>query len=328
MHFLVTARYLVFAAFIICNAILASAAVWNQSLVPSSARISHLDIYLTTVGALGLFLTFSIIFVELIRKNAPTSRVYFEITWCMVFFVMDLAAAAALTAVGPADMCSNGETHPVGGCTSVRVLLGFTWLCTFILLIYLVLLLLLTYINRNNESIPKIWQCPIHNFPPLNLSRPPSITLPRFTPNEMAQAVVVTPRRPPTAPGLQSFGLDAQYQIEHFHPPESPPSSPVSPVASPADPLHRNPSSAGNAQAAVALYPRFISSAYVPSDPPQPIGPRAQSPPPLGDWPRTHPPLRIKRKPVDRAVSPTRPIGPRTRSRPLPPDPNREQENL
>jgi hypothetical protein len=351
MNFLATLRYLVFAFFIVCNAILASVAVWNSSLVPSG-RDSHIDTYLVIVGALGLALTFTIIFVELIRRNAFTSRVWFEILWTTTFFGLDLAGAAILTALGPDDMCKpkilsrnkqqQQQQLPPGSCSSSRVLMGFTWLCTFILLMYLILLVILTIANRNNESVPRIWECTVHNFPPLTSGRsnaPVSPFLPRFSQDKMPTVVAPAPQRPNTVPSalytLRSVGLNSQYQIEHFRPASHAPGPPMpsSPVASPADYLHRNPSNAGNVQAAVALYPQFLSSAYVSQPPPAhtqlppirtlPSQSANRSPPPLGDWPRADAPLRVKRKlppamgaeeQVGVGSGPSRPMGPRTRA--------------
>ncbi|KAJ7046671.1 hypothetical protein C8F04DRAFT_1061311 [Mycena alexandri] len=334
MNFLATLRYLVFAVFIVCDAVLASVAVWNASLVSPQGRDTRIDTYLVVIGALGLALTFAIIFVELVRRNAFTSRIWFEILWTALFFLLDLAGAAILTAVGPDDMCTptkqKSKALPPGSCVSSRVLTGFTWLCTFVLLIYLVLLLLLTIINRNNDQVPRIWECTIHNFPPLTAPRSNAPVLP-FSKDKMAEVVTPPPQRPNTVPSalysMRSIGLGSQYQIEHFRPPRRSSGSAIlasSPVASPADYLHRTPSNAGTVQAAVALYPQFLSSAYV-SRPPaahmQPTQPVNRPPPPLGDWPRADAPLRIKRK-----VPPTmgagvgqtdiaaRPLGPRIRS--------------
>ncbi|KAJ6596788.1 hypothetical protein DFH09DRAFT_1132723 [Mycena vulgaris] len=323
MNFLATLRYGVFAVFIVCNAILASVAVWNASLVSPPGRDSRIDTYLVVVGALGLALTFTIIFAELVRRNA---RVWVEILWSFVFFILDLAGAAILSTVGPDDMCKQytNSKPPPGSCSSTRVLMGFTWLCTFILLIYLVLLVLLTTIHRNNESVPRIWKCTVHDFPPLTSPRSNAQALPQFTKDRMTE-------RPNAVPSalysLRSAGLGSQYQIEHFKPPAHAPGPPApsSPVASPADHLHRNPSTAGTVQAAVALYPQFLSSAYVSPPPPaqtQRIGHASPAPPPLGDWPRVDAPLRIKRKlPPTTALGEgpaaglSRPMGPRTPAR-------------
>jgi len=348
MNFLATLRYLVFAAFIVCNAILASVAVWNSSLVSPSGRDSRIDTYLVIVGALGLALTFTIIFVELVRRNAFTSRVWFEILWTATFFILDLGGASVLTAQGPDDMCKprlnsrKPQSLPAGSCSSTRVLIGFTWLCTFILLIYLVLLVVLSVVHRNNESVPRIWVSTIHNFPPLtSTSSAPSPYLPRFSKDRMTEVASPVPHRPNTVPSalysLRSVGLGSQYQIEHFKPPAHAPGPPMpsSPVVSPGDYLHRHPSTAGTVQAAVALYPQFVSSAYLSQPPPisqlpparmsshQPAAGMSRSPPPLGDWPRADAPLRIKRKlpptiglegQMAPSSSHSRPMGPRTRS--------------
>jgi hypothetical protein len=349
MNFLATLRYLVFAIFIVCNAILASVAVWNSSLdVSSSNRESHVDVYEVVVGALGLALVFTIIFVELVRRNAFTSRVWFECLWTTIFFGLYLGGAVVLSVVGVDEMCEsttqskNSESQsllPPGTCASSQVLLGFTWSCTFVLLMYLILLVTLTFANRNNESVPRIWECTVHNFPPLTSRRSntPAAFLPRFTQDKTPEVVSPAPRRPGTVPSalytLRSFGLNSQYQIEHFRPPSHTSDPPMlsNPVTSPADYLHRNPSNPGHAMAAVALYPQFLSSAYVPPARMQPPPMAAvqsshrlsRSPPPLGDWPRADAPLRIKRKnppPMGLAEqtaagsASSRPMGPRTRA--------------
>jgi len=336
MNSLATLRYLVFAALIVFSSIVASVAVWNSSLVPSGQE-ARIDTYLVIVGALGLALTFTIIFIELIRRNAFTSRVWFELLWTTTFFMLYLGGASVLTALGPDAMCQSQLNArkililPAGSCSSTRVLVGFTWLSTFLLLIYLVLLVVLVCINRHNES-PRIWECTMHNFPSLTSHRsntPVTPFLPRFSKDKMAEVASPAPQRPNTVPSalysMRSVGLGSQYQIEHFRPPAHAPAPPMpsSPVVSPADYLHRNPSSAGNVQAAVALYPQFLSSAYVSQPPParmQPNQPVSRSPPPLGDWPRTDAPLRTKRKlpPTmgleEGMASPSRPMGPRTRA--------------
>ncbi|KAK7014955.1 hypothetical protein R3P38DRAFT_2998607 [Favolaschia claudopus] len=351
MNFLVTARYLVFAIFIVCNAVLASVAVWNASLIPSSTRDARIDTYLTVVGALGLATSFGIIFVELLRRNAFTSRIWFEILFFSTFFALDLGGAAVLSALALNDMCkaptpSQRSLSP-GPCPSSRVLMGFTWLCALILLMYLICVFTLLIVNWNNETVPRIWECTVHNFPPLAPRRSNatvSTFSPRFAQDKMVDVASTAPQRPTTVPSalytLRSLGLSSQYQFEYFQPPSNrrdslPTQAPASPT-SPGNYLHRNPSNSGNVQAAVALYPQFISSAHVSHLPraavprpttqtfhPQPV---AQSPPPLGDWPRADAPLRIKRKrPPQLQLSqetavdppPPRPMGPRTRTVPV-----------
>jgi len=331
MLFLPTVRYLVFASFIVCNSVLASVAVWNASLSPP-ARDSRLDTYIVVVGALGLALTFAIIFTELVRRNAFTSRVWFETLWTLLFFLLDLGGASALAAVGPDDMC-NQQSPPSNSntgqqCTSLRVLMAFTWLAALILLIYFVLLIVLVAVNSNNESVPRIWVCTIHNFPPLmSAVRSHSPALPRFTSgNKMSEVVTPLPlpapmpQRPTVVPSaLYSMGLGSQYEIEYFQPP-----APTSPVVSPADHLHRHPSTAGSVQAALALYPQFLSSAYVAQPPPGQPSPSVVAsplPPPLA-------PVRVKRKPPPLTITPqtsSKPMGPRMRSGPANTSSHRER---
>jgi hypothetical protein len=251
-----------------------------------------------------------------------------------------------------------------GSCTSTRILEGFAWLSSFIrqchfafrshldvltvstVLIYLVFLLVLSFVNRNNESVPRIWQCTIHNFPPLTVSRrlasaPATPVLPRFTKNDNTSGVVApTPMRPNTVPSalysLRSIGLGSQYQIEHFNPPAHSAQASVphmQPILPRNSDLSGSPNAASNAAArATMLYPQYIASPHASFSPPArtQTPPAITSPPPLGDWPRADAPLRVKPKRpghdvqnMSSTASAPRPSGPRSptsNSRPPPLD--------
>jgi len=337
---LLTLRYVVCGVFIICNAIVASVAVWNLSIVQSikdDFPLVQLDYYLVCVGASGLALTFAIIFVELGRRNAFTSRVWFEVSWVGLYCSVDLAGASALSAMAPGRLCQDQDhKHDVapGGCSSARVLMAFTWISTVALFAYFTMLVVLSVLHHKTDS--RIWQYNIHNFPSLDPaplpSAPATPILPRFR-GKPPVVVSPKPRRPDVVPAaLYSYrsGLGSQYEIEHYRPPSASAERPVPPipVAAPYQPL-RTTTQAGTLPS-VTLYPQHMQS--VSQQSPQTL-PQSHSPPaplPLGSWPNASAPARTKPKqpmrivtlaPTDTPVvhessSPprTRPSGPRTRS--------------
>ncbi|KAH0827082.1 hypothetical protein J3R83DRAFT_4768 [Lanmaoa asiatica] len=178
-----------FGLFTICNAITCSVAAWNSSLVRSTQPI-QVDIYLIFLGAFSLISVFTLIFVELLCLNALTTRVWFECAWVALFWIMELgslfiapsgsqahgalvAGGAALIAIGSNIPCSyQGTAFLYALCSSERVLLAFTWMCTItrqsyhasdtsasltwiVVLIYLLALVFIA-VSQHHED-PKIW---------------------------------------------------------------------------------------------------------------------------------------------------------------------------
>jgi len=82
-------RYLVFVVFVVSNAIIASAAAWNLSIVEDIAgdvSATAISIFLIVLGALGLIVIFTVIFIDLCEKDIFISRIWFEISWVILFF--------------------------------------------------------------------------------------------------------------------------------------------------------------------------------------------------------------------------------------------------
>lgn len=344
---IVPSRYVVFSIFIICNAILCSAAVWNFGIARSLGWNFQIDTYLIFVGASGLALIFTIIFVELARPNAFAGKVWFECVWVGLFWIMELAGAAALTATVPNLMCGPVRFTISASCLSTQVLLGFSWTCTVTLLGYFSLLVISAILQSQQNH--RIWQCSVRKFPASVTcgrlsSQPSSPSLPRFTPKAMVQAP--SPRRLGVAPVAMypsRAGLSANYHIENSRPPSPPRNLPAPPIPVAASSRYQSPRNVTDNYSGISFYPQHMQSTLV-SQPSRILPPTRPyqlppSPPPLGDWPRTDAvsqPLRIKRKnnlqpitvppptaqaPIGRSPpnfspSRSRPSGPRVRSSP------------
>jgi len=326
---LLICRYLVFGLLVICNAILCSVAVWNLSLAQSVGQNLQVDAFLTFLGAFSLLFIFTIVFIEILRRNAVTGRLWFEVLWVGLFWIMELSGAAAVSAIVPGALC---DQSPIGNaaCTSTHVLLAFSWLSTALLLGYLVCLVCVAIIRQKRD--PQIWRANVIEFWRFDTrhdlrSAPASPSLPRF--QKTSEMFAPQPRRPPPiAVYAYRSGMGPEYQIEHFRP-----SSPVAERPIPTKP----PVGAKSSMPTSSLYPQHLHSSLTPQKPSQPSP--ASPPPPLGKWP--HPnavdqPLRSKRKtqldnftfpardatnPASAAVSPhsslpprPKPSGPRTSS--------------
>jgi len=222
--FLLT-RYVFFALFTVCNAIICSVAAWNYSLVNDTLNQSApVDVYLIFLGALSLVSIFILIFIELLCPDALTTRVWFECAWVALFWVMELAGGAALIAIESGTSCSGkvGILFPDALCTSVRVLLAFTGMCTIILLVYFFTLVVIAASRYYRE--PRIWASRVHALHAVavqqNLGSPNS---PSFTVGfkKHPSLEIYAPRpvniRPAQIPHHLA-GLEGRYKIEPFRP--------------------------------------------------------------------------------------------------------------
>ncbi|KAF8902037.1 hypothetical protein CPB84DRAFT_1846457 [Gymnopilus junonius] len=331
-------RYFVFVVFVICNAIITSVAVWNLSLVESIVSDSasrQIDSFLIFVGASGLLLMFMILFFELYGKNLFLGRVWFELAWTGLFFIMELVGAAVITVQSNGQICApQGVSSPSrdSSCASTQVLQAFTWVLAILLLGYLTLLSILTAVKRKED--PTIWHASVRRFPlasTQSLKSAPTSPLPRFR-SKTPVIVAPTPRRAvANREPILSYrsGLSLEYEIEHYQAPTTAFLPPVSqqepsniPNATVTTPLPITPLSPqaervqqpSQLPSASPLYHSAVRSALEDrpgqpkAPPPAHVGPIRRlppSPPPLGDWPRldaTSRP-RTKRKPLPQLPS-------------------------
>jgi hypothetical protein len=284
-------RHFFFSTFIICNAIIASASVWNFSISKAIQQELRIDTYLTFVGVFGLLFISLIIVLELLRKDSITGRVWFECSWVGIFWMLELAAASALSAVGPRVMCSREAVNAIPeGCSSTRTVLAFSWICTIILMSYFLFLVVTTATHQLQERDSSIWQRGVREFPcPDTQSTLKRTSRTTVLDNSGTQASAIMAPQPRQAAPAELYGYrgpTAQHEIEYYRPPTafSPPALPE-----PAIPGHRQKMSMKQMPASV--YPKAVQSSIAAQSIPAQLPDSRQRPPspsPLGDWPRAN----------------------------------------
>jgi hypothetical protein len=162
---LVGLRYFVFGIFVVCNTVLCSVGVWNLSLVQTrSFYNAQISAYMIFLGAFGLLCIFPLIFIDLIRRHPFTSRIWVELTWITIFWIMELSGAAALSAIVPSNHCRRHRGRlGANACLSGQVLLGFAWAITLILLGYMVTLAVYTIVHQVSD--PNVWNETVREYP-------------------------------------------------------------------------------------------------------------------------------------------------------------------
>ncbi|TDL27380.1 hypothetical protein BD410DRAFT_417095 [Rickenella mellea] len=324
-HLFLLYRWLVFGLLIVFNAIICSVAAWNLGLVPSGSPFANVDGFLIFVSALSLVCIFPIIVVDIVRKNAISSRVWFESCWVAFFWIMQFCGSAAATAVMPNALCDTTVTSLTSDpCTSSKVLIAMSWSCTVTLLSYLLLLIIFSAMHQKEDN--QVWQAGVRDFPWFRMQqclRSPSE--PVKTAPRTLSLKAPRPRRAAPAPVFvdRQTDLSTKYEIEHYSPPAATADQP-GPSRQPLPPIHamRNYNS---------LYPQHVQASISHPPPPVPFQP-GPSPPPLGDWKpgsfssRPHKSRRVTEgaaapssypSPSSESPPRTRPAGSRPRLKPL-----------
>ncbi|KAF9652849.1 hypothetical protein BDM02DRAFT_2366602 [Thelephora ganbajun] len=165
--------------------------------------IAQISAYMIFLGAFGLLWIFPIIFLDLIRRSALTSRIWVELIWVTIFWIMELSGAAALSAIVPSNHCQlhrgtlrnhlpfyTEHSHVIWAlvtgriaenvCLSGQVLLAFAWAVTLILLAYMIMLAVYTILHHATD--PNIWKETVREYPWFSArstlsSSPPSPTV-------------------------------------------------------------------------------------------------------------------------------------------------------
>jgi hypothetical protein len=303
----IVCRYLTFALFIILNVIIATVAAWNWGISQNAALTFQVDTFLIAIGILGTLLIFPLMFIELVRKGAFTSRIWFEITWVALFWLMNLSGAAALTAIEPAKSCSSFvRSSPwAAACTSTRVLLGFTWLSTVTLLIYLLALLICSVLHMHDN--PRIWMSGVRDVdwfassPRQIKSAPSTPVLPIFRQHSNQNVTLYTVSAQPAAIVTRPAVF-----AEVVHPK-------VAPVfTTPAPAITRQTISSNRPLPAStpSLYPQFVQPLV------QARAAVAVEPVPTRQWRRSTSPTPVPQREPSSPTSPSR-VDPRTGLKPL-----------
>jgi hypothetical protein len=311
--FLCLFRYFVFAITVISNAIICSAAAWN---LPISKSINlhtqqQVDTYMIFLGAFSLLFVIPMVFVDVFFQRAISGRVWVECLWVDFLWLLHLIGVIFVTSFLLRDMCTPQAKFINGGsCTSARLIVAFSWICTISLSIYLVSLVGSIMLHYKQDCT--VWSSQVRSYPWYSqqvhkhkLGSRPSSPQPRQ--HHQAPISAPQPRRPIQLPSRAV--LSFIHKAEHVHLPAQdttdPPAdrrvsqratqyiNPTSPRLTVLYPLHiqavwgtsaADPSSGGGS----ALSPRTahsqmpLRSAPVPSATLPPDG----GPPPLWGWPR------------------------------------------
>jgi len=308
---LVCFRYGVFVLFTICNAVIASVGVWNLSLSEDVGYRNQISGYLVFLGAFALLWIFPVAFIDLLRREAITSRIWFECVWVGLFWVMELSGAAAVSAIVSDVMCpAQAQPWSTPACTSTKVLMAFTWICTITLLVYLVTLATSTIIHQPIDN--KIWHASTRDFAWFATrsslgSAPPSPV------SEKSRSFVVAAPRPQRPIAWEPSPAAAFAAIQQLPPAHGSnrdrPAASTSPKVS-----HQRPilPKISTGSAMPSLYPAHMHSSITP-DISSSLARQATlaepSPSPLGSWPqKTASARRSKRKPPPLQLTPAVPV--------------------
>jgi hypothetical protein len=162
---LIGLRSFTFGIFIVCNTILCSVGVWNLSFVQLMTLYNaQVPAYMIFLGSFGLVCIFPLIFIDLTRRNAFTSRVWVELVWVGGFWIMELFGAAALSATVPNNQCiPHQDKIAATVCLSGKVLLGFAWIITLMMFAYLITLSVCAFMHHSTD--PNVWNETVRGYP-------------------------------------------------------------------------------------------------------------------------------------------------------------------
>lgn len=311
-HALVFFRLFVFVLFIVCSCIICSVGVWNLSLENTVGLNAQITTYLVFLGAFSILCGFPLMFIDLVRKNALPSRIWAECICVGLFWVMYLSGAAAISANLSSAKCTGTvRASAIDDCTSARVLVVFSWISTFALLIYAVVLTVCTIIHQSSD--PQIWHATVRDYTwfPNRLSQRlnSAPTSPMAEKKKQFTFAAPKPRNPMPSVTSDKWGLEASLprkppqthdfnDVKHKYAPDVPPvSEPTSAESGnyqrPVLPKINTLPTLYPAQVISATPPRTRSSLKLQSTSVEP------TPPALGGWPQKgHAKRGIERKPV------------------------------
>ncbi|KAI1794509.1 hypothetical protein LXA43DRAFT_883491 [Ganoderma leucocontextum] len=156
-------RYSCFALFALCNAVFCVFGAWNLTLAEGLGWMPVVDAYLIAIGAAGILWMFPVMFLDQLLHNALISRVWLESAWVCLVWILNLAGAAAVTAVLPGMMCTLPAKLVPGSCGTTNVLLAFSWIGTLNLLAYFCILMVSAIIHMRDD--PTVWGAHTRTYP-------------------------------------------------------------------------------------------------------------------------------------------------------------------
>jgi len=280
--FLYLYRYFTFAITVTSNAIICSAAAWNLPIAKNANLHTQqqVDVYMIFLGAFSLLLVIPMVFVDVFSQRAISGRVWVECLWIDFLWLLHLIGAIFVTSFLSRDMCTPQVKFVNGSsCTSAKIIVAFSWMCTINLSIYLVTLVVSAMLHHKQDYT--VWSSQVRSYPWYSqshlhkLGSRPSSPTPRH--RHQLPISAPQPRRPIQLPARAV--LSFIHKVEHMHVPAQDPGDPpperrVSQRAIP----HTNATSAR----LTVLYPLHIQAVWGPSavDPSSGGGGAALSPDP------------------------------------------------
>lgn len=180
MNVFLAIRYVTFALLILFSGLTGSFATLNIGFITSgiittkSPATEILDAYLVTLSFLTIIGIFLVIGIELCRKGALASRIWFEFVWTIVTFLCYLGGAIAITILIPREICldsqsvrgTNANRHQGSmkmACMASTAVIVLTWITASLYLLYFIALLVYTLIRSRRES--RVWHSSVIDAP-------------------------------------------------------------------------------------------------------------------------------------------------------------------
>jgi len=318
-------RVIFFVLVIVLNAAICSTAGFNVTTTAGSGALRSLDMYLIVLSATTVLFTVPVFIIDFLRRGAVTSQIWFECVWCAALWVLNLAGAAAASALSASPVCPAGNSS----CLSSQVLIAITWISCLLLLAQFLLVFISSIYYQYRH--PDMWKCSVKEFQWFNgggsgksaaLGSGPSS--PTFVPKELKLAAnnpvphleQLAARWQPTpvprgdVERQMGYSIDQPQPLTFAYAPELPMAR---------DPIHytatavltvgvlphgRRPSTKKRMPSIPSLYPTSVqphlhSSADVPptfdQSPPAILSSQSNitlqslEPPPIKNWPRVNP---------------------------------------
>ncbi|KAG8793395.1 hypothetical protein FRC16_010991 [Serendipita sp. 398] len=162
MNTFVAVRYGLFALFILFAGLIGSFSALNLGFMNTNMgtntkrppMVQSLDLYLAILSIANMVFIFPVIGIEIVRKGAITSRIWFEHIWVAFFSLAYLMGAIAATMLLPKALCPPGKTNTMA-CFASVALIAFMWTISSLYFIYFLTLLVYTLVH--SQSCSNIW---------------------------------------------------------------------------------------------------------------------------------------------------------------------------
>ncbi|KAI0247470.1 hypothetical protein BJV78DRAFT_915230 [Lactifluus subvellereus] len=159
-------RYSSFAITIVSNAVICSAAAWNFPIAKNAnlpAQL-HVDTYMVFLGAFSLLVVIPSLFADMFSQRFITGRVWVECLWVDLLWLLHVVGTVVVTTTLPRGICTPQAEHIDGNsCTSAKLIMAFSWICTINLFIYLVFLVISAVLHQKQDD--SVWSAQVRSYP-------------------------------------------------------------------------------------------------------------------------------------------------------------------